>query len=275
MPFYAHTPSKNSEKWHLLEYHLSKVAKLAEIFGNKFHAGKLTYYAGLWHDLGKYNPEFQQYLEQCDRASKSGEKAPRQKVLHAKYGAKLAAEKFPFLTSIIYGHHAGLPQGADMMARIAEIDCDTHQHILKNAIKESLNTDIDSETERQYKNLLSDVYSNELLIRLLFSCLVDADYLYTETHFAPEQATIRTENKRRDDLKIDCLWQSLERSQEELLGSAENSQVNLVQSQVYNACLDAAKLKPGVFRLAVFTGGGKTLSGLAFTLSHAVEHNLE
>ena len=76
MPFHAHTPSKNSEKWHLLEYHLSKVAKLAEIFGDKFNAGKLAYYAGLWHDLGKYNPDFQKYLEQCDEASKSAEKAP-------------------------------------------------------------------------------------------------------------------------------------------------------------------------------------------------------
>lgn len=71
------------------------------------------------------------------------------------------------------------------------------------------------------------------------------------------------------------MWQTLERSQQKLLDSADDTKVNQVRSQVYNACLDAAKLEPGIFRLAVPTGGGKTRSGLAFALSHAVEQNLD
>ena len=102
MCFYAHTPPKDSNKWHPLKCHLFKVAKLAKKFGNKCNAGELAYYAGLWHDLGKYNPEFQEYLEQCDRATRNGEKPPRRKVPHAIYGAIFAEEEFPFLAPIIY-----------------------------------------------------------------------------------------------------------------------------------------------------------------------------
>lgn len=275
MSFFAHTPSKNSTKWHSLQDHLFKVAKLAREFADKFNADKLAYHAGLWHDLGKYNPEFQEYLKQCDRATKLGEKAPSRKVPHAKYGAKLAAEQFWFITSIIYGHHTGLPQGADMMARLDEVKSDIYQRILENANTELLNLDVDSEANQQLNNLLSNAYSNELLIRILFSCLVDADYLDTETHFDPEQAQIRNKNQEKEDLKIDRLWQTLKKSQQELIAKAENTKVNQIRSQVYDCCLDAAKLEPGIFRLAVPTGGGKTLSGLAFALSHAVEYNLD
>ncbi len=175
MPFCAHTPPKDSKNWHSLKCHLSKVAKIAEIFGDKFNAGKLAYHAGLWHDLGKYNPEFQKYLEECDRASRLGNKAPSQKVPHAKYGAKLAAEKFPPLTPLIYGHHGGLPEKEYMKDRLAEIKSETYSQILANARSESLNLEITSELERQFTNLVKDSLGFELLLRILFSCLVDAD----------------------------------------------------------------------------------------------------
>ena len=276
MSFSAHTPPQNSTKWHPLKCHLFKVAKLAKKFGNKFNAGELAYYAGLWHDLGKYNPEFQEYLKECDRATKLGEKPPYQKVPHAKYGAKLASEKFQPLAPLIYGHHAGLPKRADLNDRLTEIEVDTYQRILENTRLESLDLEITNSTvEQQLVDLATDEYSFELLQKILFSCLVDADYLDTETHFNPEQAKIRKENKERENFQINCLWQTLESSQEKLIADVDNTKVNKVRSQVYDACLDAAKLKPGIFRLAVPTGGGKTLSGLAFALSHAVEHNLE
>ena len=275
MTFYAHTSPQDSNKWHPLKCHLFKVAKQAKEHGNKFNAGELAYYAGLWHDLGKYNPEFQEYLRQCDLATKEGEKPPSKKVPHAKYGAKLAAEKFPFITSIIYGHHTGLPQAAYMMARLEEVRLETYQQILGNASADFLNSDIDSEADRQFTSLLSNAYSNELLIRVLFSCLVDADHLDTETHLNPKQAEIRKENKQREDFTLDRLWQTLKSSQQKLVKNTDPTKVNQVRSQVYDACLDAAKLEPGIFRLAVPTGGGKTRSGLAFALSHAVKYNLD
>lgn len=276
MTFYAHTPPKDSQKWHPLKCHLFKVAKLAKLFGDKFSAGELAYYAGLWHDLGKYNPEFQEYLKQCDYATKSGEKPPRQKVPHAVYGAILAAEKFQPLAPVIYGHHSGLPKKANLKDRLAEIDLNIYREILNNASSESLALEIsDSIIEQQLIALATDEYSFELLLRILFSCLVDADYLDTETHFNAEQAEIRNKNQEREDLKIDRLWQTLAKSQQEFLANAENTKINQVRSQVYQACINAAKLKPGVFRLAVPTGGGKTRSGLAFALSHAAEYSLE
>jgi CRISPR-associated endonuclease/helicase Cas3 len=67
--FDAHTPPKNSEIWHELKHHLRDVAAGAKLFASKFDAGVLSEYAGLWHDLGEYNPKFQDYLEQCHAAA--------------------------------------------------------------------------------------------------------------------------------------------------------------------------------------------------------------
>ncbi|HEY9769582.1 MAG TPA: CRISPR-associated helicase Cas3' [Coleofasciculaceae cyanobacterium] len=275
MPFCAHTPPKDSKNWHSLKCHLSKVAKIAEIFGDKFNAGKLAYHAGLWHDLGKYNSEFQKYLEQCHQASETNNSEPKIRIPHAIYGAKLAAEKFQPIAPLIYGHHGGLPEMQYMRDRLAEIKIETYQQILANARSQSLNLDISPEINQQLMSLVEDPLGYELLLRILFSCLVDADYLDTESHFDPENTAIRETNKNREDLKISCLWQTLKKSQEELLASTVNTKVNQVRSQVYQACLDAGQLEPGIFRLAVPTGGGKTRSGLSFALAHAKKYNLE
>ncbi len=69
-PFAAHTPPQDRpDVWHPLHAHLHKVAHLAKRLAEKFGAGELGYYAGLWHDLGKYNPEFQRYLQACHEAA--------------------------------------------------------------------------------------------------------------------------------------------------------------------------------------------------------------
>jgi CRISPR-associated endonuclease/helicase Cas3 len=267
--FAAHTPNEINQ-WHPLEAHLKKVANRAKYFAAKFSADEIGYYAGLWHDLGKYNLAFQTYLEQCNIASQTGESKSQNRVPHAKYGAKLAAEKFHPLAPLIYGHHGGLPQRSHMENRISEVDSAIYQNILHAAEVDSICLEISAKASQQLMAIAQNQHSYELLLRILFSCLVDADYLDTETHFDPEAAT-----RRGSGLSVQALHQTLEAAQIELLKKANNTLVNQVRSQVYQACLDAATLEPGVFRLAVPTGGGKTRSGLAFALAHAAHYDLD
>lgn len=269
-PFAAHSPPDGSDQWHSLKQHLNKVARLAKSFATKFSAGEISYYAGLWHDLGKYNPAFQTYLRQCSAASQLHQAEPRDRVPHAIYGAKLAAEKFQPLAPLIAGHHGGLPQQGKLKDRLAEVDEGLYLGILENAQSEHLKLDIPNELQQELMGLVQDALGYELLLRLLFSCLVDADYLDTESHFDPDSA-----KSRGSQFTVDVLWQTLEEAQNKLLATAEQGTVNQIRSQVYQACLEAAYLEPGIFRLAVPTGGGKTRSGLAFALAHAVQHRLD
>jgi CRISPR-associated endonuclease/helicase Cas3 len=267
--FNAHTPPKGEDKWHELKEHLGDVANLAEEFADKFKAGKLGYYAGLWHDLGKYNPDFQQYLDDCH----SGTNSYIKKVPHAIHGAKLAWNLFKLtpLALLIYGHHAGLPEKATLESKFANPKYEEDYKIVcANAEQELGKLQIDEDFNPLVRSLLTDSYSYDLLTRLLFSCLVDADYLDTEEHFQPDKTIQRKQSSDLTDL-----WTTLKIDRETVIKSAEISSVNQVRREVYEACTDAAKLPAGVFRLAVPTGGGKTLSGLSFALKHALIHGLD
>lgn len=267
--FAAHTPPKNKpDGWHELKEHLTDVATQAGQFAEKLSVGELGYYAGLWHDLGKYNPAFQEYLKLCDLGSCSARSVP-----HAIHGAILASELIPPLAPIIYGHHAGLPQIQDMMQK--QITNSVWQEAYKTVLQQAKTAGIALEPKPNWKKALSDIkdpLQYELFLRLLFSCLIDADFLDTEEHFSPELT-----QQREQAFTVQHLWTRLKSDQDRLLAIAQASDgvVNQVRSQVYQACLDAAELPPGVFRLAVPTGGGKTRSGLAFALKHAVEHRLD
>jgi CRISPR-associated endonuclease/helicase Cas3 len=269
--FAAHTPPQDRPgDWHLLSAHLNKVANRAKKLAQKFGAGELGYYAGLWHDLGKYNPDFQQYLARCHEAAIAEAASPREKVPHASYGAKLAAAQFQPLAPLIFGHHAGLPQQAHMNNRLAEVDGAVYAAVVNAAEAENIDLAIGSTAAQQFTAIAQDPYSFELLLRLLFSCLVDADYLDTETHFDPDSAS-----QRSHGVAVEELWPILKTAQQQLVASAQDTPVNRVRAEVYQACSDAALLAPGVFRLAVPTGGGKTRSGLAFALRHGVKHGLD
>jgi len=269
----AHTPRKDSDVWHGLKDHLDCVAAKARHNAAKFGAGELGYYAGLWHDLGKYNPEFQKYLELCEIASRLGGAEPRDRVPHAIYGAKLAAEKFEHLALLIAGHHTGLQTITKLENNLIDrADNSIYQIILQKASEESIDLEIGVNASQQLESLMRDEYSYDLLLRLLFSSLVDADFLDTEEHFDPEAA-----RNRGSHIKMTELWEILRASQQQLICKARESPspVNQVREEVYEACVAASTQEMGLFRLAVPTGGGKTRSGLAFALAHAVKYDLD
>jgi CRISPR-associated endonuclease/helicase Cas3 len=271
----AHTPANGSDTWHGLKEHLNDVAQKARYYSSKFDCGDLGYYAGLWHDLGKYNPEFQKYLELCHIASKAGKDAPRSKIPHAIQGARLAWEKCMPLAPIIYGHHGGLPQRAHLKSEICKLQEEpalnkSYQEVLRQAPEGLCQLQTEIDLNKLISGFTRNDYSYELFTRILFSCLIDADHLDTEAHFNPDKSALRGSS-----ITIAELWNLLKARQEELILKAEHKPVNKIRAEVYQSCVDAAELSPGVFRLAVPTGGGKTLSGLAFALRHAITHNLD
>ncbi len=256
---YAH--SKNAKgKQHILKEHLEAVADLAADLAKKFQAEFWGYLSGLLHDLGKSQPAFQAYLKECQNHPEKKIRGPD----HSTAGAILAGQRYwEGLAFLLAGHHGGLPGPTNLKQRLREKSNDPAvQRVLRDAEK------IVTLPECQAFPALPPTQA-ELFLRLLFSALVDADYLDTEAHFNPGRSLIRD---RSFDLA--GLAESFWKAQATLSGH-DQSPVNLARHQIYQACLAAAEEKPGIFRLTVPTGGGKTLSGMAFALRHALKHKKE
>lgn len=163
----------------------------------------------------------------------------------------------------VYGHHTGLPTVGCLAQDLEEFVQQNRSALayIKQALAPL------PKPKPLVPSSLGDT-RRELFIRMLFSALVDADYLDTEQHFAPELA----ENRKRWP-EVAELWSRFVREQESFLAAREaDTLTNHVRREVYEACLRAAEGPPGIWRLTVPTGGGKTRSGLAFALKHAVFH---
>lgn len=254
---YAHSKNVNGRQ-HQLEEHLEAVARLAANLAKKFQAESWGYVAGLLHDLGKSQAGFQNYLKECQNHPEKKIRGPD----HSSAGAVLAAQQYwEGLAFLLAGHHGGLPDPTNLKQRLGEKSNDpTIQYVLRQAGR------IVVLPERPPIPTLSSPTQAELFLRFLFSALVDADYLDTEAHFVPEKSHLRY---RPVDLA--GLADNFRQAQDKLSGH-DQSPVNLARHEIYQACLAAAELEQGIFRLTVPTGGGKTLSGMAFALRHALKH---
>jgi CRISPR-associated endonuclease/helicase Cas3 len=264
--------------WQRLDAHSANVATLASRFAAPFGAETWAWIAGILHDIGKIDARFQSYLRRENDIIDDPEydvQTPGN-VNHSSAGAALAEElfnspKLPFgriLSYIIAGHHAGLP---DYWTASGSLGALEHRLVEGNENLAAIRTALAevSPLVDTFKPALPTFVKAPNLhfwIRMVFSSLVDADFLDTEAFMSPERAV-----NRPVSVDLTTLRDTLDAHLDAL--SNQSSTVNSIRHEVLSQCRAAASKPCGLFSLSVPTGGGKTLSALSFALRHAVHHD--
>ena len=258
---------------HRLDDHLRAVSELAQGYAAPFGGQAWASLAGLWHDLGKYRPAFQRYIRGATglEAEDAHIESRPGRTPHSTAGALLAQQRLALpgqvLAYLIAGHHAGLYDwDGGLKERLASEDA---QRELAESLAESPPEDILSPAlpPSDLRAVPGGSNGFALWVRMLFSCLVDADFLDTEAFMDPAKSEARAQWPSLTDLRA-----RFDRQMAELDARSTPSPVNALRRQVRDHCLKAAALGPGIFSLTVPTGGGKTLSSMAFALEHARLH---
>jgi len=278
--FIAHVRKNDDGTWaspHLLSTHLNATSKLAESFAGKFKSGEWGKVLGFAHDAGKGRLIWQNYIrlksgfdEEAHLEGKLG------KIPHAIHGAKLVEELFGkqlgrFLAYCIAGHHAGLPDWSS--AEGAGQSCLQFQETQVKDLNEIATFITDKLRLSKPKAppwKFSKGLDLSLWIRMLYSSLVDADFLDTEVYMDNTRAS-----NRGGYCSIPELLERFNQFIKQLDETSEDTRVNEIRRDVRTKCIQIAKEPQGIFSLSVPTGGGKTLSSLAFGLEHAKKHNLD
>jgi len=269
--FYAHSiDGKTVDDWHRLEEHLKNAAELAASFAAEFGCEKWGRLAGLWHDLGKYSENFQKML--FASADAHVETQPG-RVDHSTAGAIHAIEKFKIpgriFSYLIAGHHAGLPDWqTDTAGRKSLVHRLQNVALLKDLPFSNIPHHIIEQSLPKQKFITTGGHA--LWIRMLYSCLVDADFLETEAFLEPEKT-----KTRKGYPSLNELLPLFESYMTDKQTKADDTSVNKQRAEILRQCIAKSAHKPAIFTLTVPTGGGKTLSSMAFALNHAVKpgHN--
>ena len=255
---FAHSlPNKDCSQWQTLQAHADGVQALCMKFAKSFGSQEAAALIGAVHDAGKSHPAFQTYL--C----KHGPRHP-----HAADGAKWLDAHVPTLGRLLAytvdGHHAGLPDGVG--------DHTSLTHHLRDAQEPQ---GVKKAPPKEMRDLLPDFIKNGdrkevprklwLWIKMLFSCLVDADWLDTEGFMDAKHAATRPE-------EFDDFPTLLDRYHAYMATLGHDGAINKLRDDILHAVLAKAQNAPGLYTLTVPTGGGKTLASLGFALEHAIAH---
>ncbi|MFE0821063.1 CRISPR-associated endonuclease Cas3'' [Streptomyces sp. NPDC058847] len=269
----AHSPGRQGT-WHWYEDHARGTGELARRFAEPWGGGDLAYQLGRDHDTGKGACAWQEGLIEEATTGRKTRRPP-----HNDAGALLfarAAERSPALlpcAGVIEGHHTGLSAWSEVRLRLKALMADSSEvdeaiHRVAAIMPEILDGSCPAAPDWLDPR---DTIAVEMLVRMTYSAVVDADRLDTAAHFRPGTHI-------RPHIGMAELWERYEARRQEAITERQRSKgaswLDKLRENVYQEALQAATGKPGVYRLHLPTGAGKTFTGGGFALRHASLHGL-
>jgi CRISPR-associated endonuclease/helicase Cas3 len=265
--YVAHTPSDlKPDVWHSLTDHLNTVADLCFEYGKNINLPYTAKFLGQIHDLGKYKPEFQNYLRVSHATGLKQSSVP-----HKQVGALYLLENFgdtgELLALSILGHHNEIPSFRHLESEIDEFtNVDEMERCFSLAVKDGMNFDLTFVQE--FQDFIKGKAPDEIffILRFLHSVLVDSDHIDTSNHFYPYYQYV--ENKTNIDKMIDDY---------ELFQSEFNcrNEIDVLRTEIKNVIIKNSFVSTNIFTMTATTGAGKTNCGLGFALNHSKHNNLQ
>jgi len=273
---FAHSlPGRPISLWEPLAEHLKSVGLSAAGFAASFGFSTAAEIAGRLHDIGKASAAFQRYIGSNDASPGADLSQSLSRVDHSTAGAREVHERYPnvlgrLLAFAIAGHHAGLADADQLSRRLDPKQTAIEPYVGWEAhagpLPEWLGGNPPFRQQPHHRG-----FSFAFLGRMLFSCLVDADFLETERFYAQAEGVDAAAGRGG--------FPPLAKLAEPLAARLatvrrDDSELNRLRSRILDAVTEKAELRPGLFTLTVPTGGGKTLTSLSFAMRHAVRHGL-
>lgn len=267
--YYAHL-NENGEL-QTVDEHLKNVAELTSMYSSKFGAKQLGYLCGIMHDVGKYSNEFKdRLLKGAPRVDHSTAGALEIRKVLIDYFGESTGKVFGLLLGyIICGHHAGL---MDYGSQESGLKLRFHKEVPKYYYdKSKMDLNVSKIPKEIPKNIIGDgSFTVAFFIRMLYSCLVDADFLDTERFMKIDSNIFRGGYE-----DFSSLMEKFSNFMGVLNRESKKNKINSYRQQIYSSCLNKAGQKPNLFTLTVPTGGGKTFSSMAFALNHLKYNDLK
>ena len=287
LSYYAHSAQDGLgnllpyEYWQTLQSHLVNVGEMAAEFAQVFGAQGIACQTGQLHDLGKYSEPFNRRLHGGPSVD------------HATAGAKIAVERWgnvigKLVAFCIAGHHAGLANGcgegdnrSTLKQRLA-LQFGADIPALDNLWQQEIKLPQNLSAPPLKADAHQPFFSYAFFTRMLYSCLVDADYLDTEAFYsnlenkAIERGGYPDLNALQHNFNqfINNFRRRIAQASEQTEAEKRNAALNRLRSEILEHAVEQAAQAQGLFTLTVPTGGGKTFTSMAFALEHAKRHGM-